>query len=83
MGVSPHDIRYRPHGQPGREWSLCVVAADRSLPPGDVWSTLLLTATSMPDTFFRVAHWSGPVAPTPRPPLLVAQSSNVGCDPTS
>lgn len=66
MGGSPHDIRFRPDEEQ-REWSLCVVAADRTLPPGDVWSTLLLTATATPDTFFRVANWSTPVTSTPAP----------------
>jgi hypothetical protein len=67
MGRSPHDIRFRPDAEPGREHSLCVVAADRSLPPGDVWSTLLLTATATPETFFRVANVSPPPTPTPAP----------------
>ena len=67
MGVTPHDIRFRPRSAPHTEWSLCVVAADRTLPPGDVWSTLLLTATSRPDTFFRVANVSRPLGPTPAP----------------
>jgi hypothetical protein len=67
LGGTPHDIRFRPHAEPGREWSLCVVARDQTLPAGDVWSTLLLTATGMPDTFFRVANWSAPPGPTRRP----------------
>jgi hypothetical protein len=72
MGVTPHDIRFRPRIEPHTEWSLCVVAADRALPPGDVWTTLLLTATSKPDTFFRVANWSRPQGPTPQPALSAA-----------
>jgi hypothetical protein len=68
MGGSPHDIRFRPTDE-ATEWSLCVVAADRTLPPGDVWSTLLLSATATPDTFFRVANWSTPSSPT-MPPAL-------------
>lgn len=70
MGRSPHDIRFRPDAAPGTEQSLCVVAADKTLPPGDVWSTLLLTASAAPDTFFRVAnvHPSPGPTPTPRDP---------------
>ena len=56
MGGSPHDIRYRPSADPGTEWSLCVVTTDARLPRGDVWSSLLLSATVYPDEFFRVAH---------------------------
>jgi hypothetical protein len=67
MGVTPHAIRFRPRDEPQREWSLCVVAADPKLPSGDVWSTLLLTATAKPDTFFRVANWSRPQGPPPPP----------------
>jgi hypothetical protein len=69
MGGSPHDIRFRPRSTPQREWSLCVVAADPTLPPSDVWSTLLLTATAKPDTFFRVANRSQPLGPAPPPPF--------------
>ena len=69
LGGSPHAIRFRPREAPTKEWSLCVVTADPTLPPGDVWTTLLLTATASPDTFFGVANWSRPVGPTPPPPL--------------
>lgn len=63
-----HDIRFRRPGRPPDEdESLCVVAADHTLPPGDVWSTLVLTATGTPDTFFRVANRRGRPGPTRAP----------------
>lgn len=63
-----HDIRFRgPGGTPADDESLCVVAADHTLPPGDVWSTLVLTATATPDTFFRVANRRARPGPTRAP----------------
>lgn len=81
MGGSPHDIRFRPTAEPGREWSLCIVPADPALPADDVWSTLLLTATNLPDTFFRVAHRSAAPGPTPAPadvPREIGPAGHIG-----
>jgi hypothetical protein len=67
MGGNPHDLRLRLRSAPNTPWSLCVVVTDPTLPPGDVWSTLLLTATANSDVFFKVANWSPAFGRTPPP----------------